>query len=291
MDIDRETSAGAGMEMKGGNARWKDKGRKEISWHFLTWKTGIWTAIWGQKNSTRMVELRWCSESAKALQDLKAELFEVYSTSCIPWRCKATLMTASTTNLNHALASLADSNWRKAISVLSSAISRSMQVNTASFNIGIHASQAASAWVEAFALLRCLASLSSRLSVVTYNTAISACRYESKVSKWQLSVHFLGHLQEADLKCTQFTLSAATVACSRCKWEALTLFDTISTSDMKPNSVSYGAVLDACEQPGNILKVSLSGCSKMWGWWSTLWSIFPGIDIAKPCILIHRLAI
>ena len=190
----------------------------------------------------------------KVLKDLKA----------VPWRCRATVMTASdTTNLNHVLASLADSNWRKAISVLSLAPSRTMQVNTASFNIGIHASQAASVWAEAFALLHRLASLASlRLSVVSYNTAISACRYESK---WQLSVHFLGHLQEADLKCTLFTLSAAVVACSRRKWEALTLFDTISTSDMKPNSVSYGAVLDACEQPGNILKVSVSGaCSKMW---------------------------
>ena len=137
-------------------------------------------------------------------------------------------------------------SWQQRISILASAMSHAA-ANTASYNIVMHTFGTASQWAKAFGLLYRLASWKLRFSVVSYNTAISACRYRSQ---WRSAVHLLGSLTEAYLKCNQITLSAAIVACSHRKWEALSLFDSICTRSMKPNSISYGAVLDACEMLG-----------------------------------------
>ena len=143
-------------------------------------------------------------------------------------------------------------SWQKGISILASAISHATQANTASYNLAIHTFETASQWAKAFDLLHRLASWKLRFSVVSYNTAISACRYRSE---WRSAVHLLGSLTEAHLKCNQITLSAAIVACSHRKWEALSLFDSICKRAMKPNSISYGAVLDACEMLGMTRRV------------------------------------
>eukprot|EP00438_Fugacium_kawagutii_P003671 Skav224241 [mRNA] locus=scaffold939:1411389:1412950:- [translate_table: standard] len=108
---------------------------------------------------------------------------------------------------------------------------------TAEFNMAMAAIQKAAGWQ--LAVLNRAMLLKLRLSVVTYNTAISSCRY----SKWQTAVQLLENLKEVCLKCTQISQSAAIVACSGRKWEALTLFDTICTSNMEPNCISYGAIL------------------------------------------------
>eukprot|EP00435_Cladocopium_sp_Y103_P030514 s983_g7.t1 len=146
-------------------------------------------------------------------------------------------------------------SWQLAEASLALAISHATRPNTASYNIVMHVFETASKWAKAFDLLHRLDSWKLRFSVVSYNTAISACRYRSQ---WRGAVLLLGSLTEAYLKCNQITLSAAIVACSHRKWEALSLFDTICTRAMKPNSISYGAVLDACEKSS-----SWSLCSKL----------------------------
>lgn len=139
-------------------------------------------------------------------------------------------------------------SWQKGISILASAISHATQANTASYRRytllkqlglnGLKPSTCFTAWLRGSFVWLC---------GIGNNTAISACRYRSE---WRSAVHLLGSLTEAHLKCNQITLSAAIVACSHRKWEALSLFDSICKRAMKPNSISYGAVLDACEMLG-----------------------------------------
>ena len=135
-------------------------------------------------------------------------------------------------------------NWKCAFEMQRAMQTARLQHDAATCNGNLAGCRKQQAWRQAVSLLACSLMVGIQLDIVPWNIVISAL----ELDVWPRAILLLLHTHTTSVQPDLLTYNSAVTACEK-TWEyALTVHSTSCSSGSLPDSIGFGAIINACEK-------------------------------------------